>query len=128
MALFPRRIPLVLVAGMAACTLLNLPGWNIHNSGDEVHPVAQLRPNAWGLYDRAGNVWEWVDDGYSDYPDSAVTDPTGPANAENRVTRGGSYGPGGPQSSRAAYRNSGEPSFRDEHVGFRLARSRPSAL
>jgi len=107
--------------------LLDQLAWNIHNSGDATHIVATRRPNPWGLYDMAGNVWEWVADGYGDYPDAPVTDPFVPFDEGNRVTRGGSFGAGGPQSARAAYRNSGEAGFRDRHVGFRLARSRPKA-
>ena len=51
--------------------------WYRGNSGRHPHPVGQKRPNAWGLYDMLGNVWEWVQDWDGKYPTGAVTDPKG---------------------------------------------------
>ena len=66
--------------------------WYIDNSGEETHPVAQKKPNTWGLYDMHGNVSEWVRDWYGDYPTGHLTDPTGdPPISLGHVFRGGYY-------------------------------------
>ena len=65
--------------------------WYSRNSGKRTHPVGQKRPNAWGLYDMHGNIWEWCQDWIGDYPSGHVIDPKGPSSGEFRVLRGGSW-------------------------------------
>ena len=67
-------------------------GWCVHNSGAVTHPVAGKKPNAWGLYDTIGNVWEWVEDDYVNGYEGAPAD--GSARIEgkmSKVLRGGSW-------------------------------------
>jgi formylglycine-generating enzyme required for sulfatase activity len=95
--------------------------WHTINGGGGTHTVGTKIPNAWGLYDVLGNVWEWVKDWKGDYSSDSVTDPKGPSSGSERVYRGGcfdSYTSG----VRAANRLSGKPDVRNSSVGFRLVR------
>jgi formylglycine-generating enzyme required for sulfatase activity len=103
--------------------VLDQMGWYDLNSGGQTHAVGGKAPNAWGLYDLHGNVWEWVADWYGGYAGAARTDPVGPANGNHRVLRGGSWGSTAVYA-RSAYRSNGSPDFRyDSGFGFRLART-----
>jgi formylglycine-generating enzyme required for sulfatase activity len=94
--------------------------WYESNSGGKTHPVGQKKPNAWGLYDMHGNVWEWCSDWQGDYPSGAVRDPTGASTGSCRVSRGGSWYDGA-ASCRSAFRHGRDPSYRLNYLGFRLA-------
>ena len=68
-------------------------GWYTYNSGGRTHPVAQKKPNDWGIYDMHGNVLEWCEDWYGSYPEDGETDGHDSADSphgDSRVLRGGS--------------------------------------
>jgi sulfatase modifying factor 1 len=93
--------------------------WYEGNSGKGTPPVGQKLPNAWGLYDTLGNVWEWCWDLYGEYPQGAVSDPTGATGGGRRVMRGGSWSDSA-DGGRAAFRNAWHPTNRSSNVGFRV--------
>jgi formylglycine-generating enzyme required for sulfatase activity len=104
-------------------------GWYGGNSGSTTHPAALKQPNAWGLFDMHGNVWEWVQDWYESgyYAVSPTDDPPGPATGGTKVSRGGNWRH--PEThARSAMRNGADIlQHRGSGVGFRLARSAPGS-
>jgi len=87
---------------------------------EKILDVGCFRPNAWGLQDVVGNVWEWCSDWYGEYPPGDAIDPSGPSTGITRVLRGG----GAPYQAvncRPAFRNWNPPGYKINDLGFRLA-------
>ena len=101
--------------GLDAC------GWSRTNSGGKTHPVGQKKPNAFGLYDMHGNVWEWCRDWYDEkfYAKAKNINPENTTEAKTRVLRGGSCG-AYPQDCRAATRVWNRPGHLSDYNGFRV--------
>ncbi|MBL1217146.1 MAG: formylglycine-generating enzyme family protein [Planctomycetes bacterium] len=94
--------------------------WYEDNSGAQTHPVGQKEPNAFGLFDMHGNVWEWCADWYAEaYPSSSQTDPTGSGSGDARVLRGGSWNYN-PDYCRSASRGMIPPDIQVNNSGFRV--------
>ena len=95
--------------------------WYSGNSSSTTHPVGMKKPNAWGLYDMSGNVWEWCLDLYGSLT-SGVTDPVGSSSGSGRVLRGGGWLSIADRCP-SSYRSNGGPSDELYSDGFRLVRT-----
>ena len=109
-------------------TLINYRGVWEYGTGEwgegaqqETAAVKSYPPNAWGLYEMHGNVWEWCQDWYGEYPAGLEKDPPGPVTGSLRVLRGGSWGYDG-GNCRSAVRHYYSPERANASIGFRLAR------
>jgi formylglycine-generating enzyme required for sulfatase activity len=97
-------------------------GWYDKNSGGKSHPVGEKKPNAWGLYDMNGSIWQWVLDWYDPayYAHSPTDDPAGPATGTERVSHGGSWASPA-RSARSANHGRIEADHHGSHLGFRAS-------
>jgi len=94
--------------------------WYSKNSGLKIHPVGQKQPNAYGLFDMLGNVWEWCEDGYDEnwYSRMPEHNPKNERQSQFRVLRGGCW-INLPLNVRASYRYRFLPTITDSNFGFR---------
>jgi formylglycine-generating enzyme required for sulfatase activity len=107
--------------------LVGAVAWYINNSPNPIngfrktHEVRKKQPNAWGLYDMHGNVYEWVWDWNGSYSSNPVVDPKGPETGSTRLFHGGGYFHEG-NLLRSAAKYPGDPYYRTDTVGFRVVR------
>jgi formylglycine-generating enzyme required for sulfatase activity len=102
---------------------MNEYAWSGANGQNATHDVGQKKPNAWGLCDMYGNVWEWCADRYGLLSSGAATDPAGPNDGAFRVLRGGSWAEVKVSRLRSALRHRDDPDNRLDNYGFRCVRS-----
>jgi formylglycine-generating enzyme required for sulfatase activity len=119
-------------AGPAATAVLDKIAWYAGNSATAYtgrpvglsqsgpREVGLKEPNAWGLYDMQGNIWQWCRDWFGPYPGGSISDPAGPASGTGRVNRGGSFGSGA-NDERSARRAANPPAEASAYRGFRVA-------
>ena len=94
--------------------------WYAENADQQTNIGRMKKPNELGLFDMSGNVWEWCNDGYGEYPDTTLTNPQGIQGAPKHVLRGGAWDCN-PRNCRVAFRDSGDDKTKAINVGLRLA-------
>lgn len=100
-------------------------GVDVHGKGkkgiyrERSTPVDNFSANPWGLHDMHGNLWQWCQDFYGEYPTDDVTDPQGPKKGQDHVLRGGSWS-NFPENCRSATRAVSQPSFHSDYYGLRV--------
>ncbi|MCU0645135.1 MAG: formylglycine-generating enzyme family protein, partial [bacterium] len=113
-------------SGTSTENLIGDYAWYSGNSGSKTHPVGTKKPNALGLYDMSGNVWEWCSDWYDEnyYKNSPRNNPKGPAAGTYRLLRGGSWD-SDEWFCRSSNRDRNYPGDGYGNVGFRVALDSP---
>ena len=109
------------LAGAAGSGSVGDVAWFNENSDERPHPIKQLKPNSWGLYDMQGNVWEWVQDWYALYEPDKNVDPDSPTSGRARIIRGGSWWSPA-EITTCSHRGNLAPDYKAIILGFRLVR------
>ena len=114
-------------AGSQSRDTLENVAWFNGNAYEKPHPVGHKKPNAWGVFDMQGNVWEWVDDWYGMYDPKQNIDPVSPASGRARIIRGGSWWSPAEEST-CSYRGNLAPDYKAIILGFRLVREKQEIM
>ncbi|MBO7542704.1 SUMF1/EgtB/PvdO family nonheme iron enzyme [bacterium] len=100
---------------------MNAVGWYLYNAANQTYAPGQKVPNAWGLYDMHGNVWEWCLDWYAGFDGADEADPKGPLSGDTRVIKSGSWYQYAQSCRSAERRGNLDWHAGDDYIGFRVA-------